>query len=61
MMWSLIIIACVGTIDGAECQTAKWHQLTEAECRKLRIEERQKLAGQDMVWLVAKCERGIFG
>lgn len=36
-MWSLIIIACIGTDDGVACHEVKWHLIeSKAECLRMR-------------------------
>lgn len=61
MMWSLIVVACLGTADGAECRTVKFHMIeTRMDCIHLRNERRRMLAEVDLVRLVTRCEPGVF-
>jgi hypothetical protein len=62
MLWSLIIIACMGTDDGVACHEVKWHLIeTRAECLRMRNEERGKIMDAKPLRVVARCEPGVFG
>lgn len=60
-MWSLIIIACIGTDDGVACHEVKWHLIeSKAECLRMRNHERRAVEEAEPLRVVARCEPGIF-